>query len=193
MKRFFLPLAVSMLFAADASALDWSHEVLVDEFTDKQSHIASASWKYERNSMMMMFICRDMIPVIAINTGDYQGRENASVMYRVGGREPVSKEAPLSSDGKTVYFREKQDVWSMSLGLLEGRLLFSVSDFNGSRTRTSIPVVGAESALRQTPCMNEFIVWYDGQQAEAAAKKQAADEAAKRAENANKAPEGSGR
>jgi hypothetical protein len=192
MKRFILPFAVSMLFASNASALDWRHEVLVDEFTDKQTHIASASWKYERNSMMTMFICRDMNPVIAINTDDYQGRGNASIMYRVGEREPVSKEAPLSADGKTVYFREKQDVWSMSLGLLEGRLLFSVSDFNGSRTRTSIPVGGAESALRQTPCMNEFFVWYDAKQAAEAAKKKAAEDAAKRASTV--APsEGSGR
>ena len=192
MKRFILPFAVSMLFASNASALDWGHQVLVDEFTDKQTHIASVSWKYERNSMMTMFICRDNNPVIAINTDDYQGREKASIMYRVGEREPVSKEAPLSADGKTVYFRDKQDVWSMSLGLLEGRLLFSVSDFNGSRTRTSIPVSGAESALRQTPCMSDFFAWYDAKQAEEAARKKAAEDAAKRASTVAPA-EGSGR
>ena len=206
MKRLIVALAASFLIAPCAHASDWSHSVAVDEFTDKQSHYAAAAWMEGRNEMSVLLVCRDTVPALIIGTDDYQGRETADVMYRVGERPAVSKSLPLSSDGRSVYVREKQDVWSMMLGLLEGRLLFSVSDFNGSRTRTSIPVVGAEPALRETPCTRDFFAWYDAQQAEAAAKKQAADaaaeaaakkqaadEAAKRAENASKPPEGSGR
>ena len=206
MKRLILALAASFLIAPSAHAIDWSHRVTVDEFTDKETHYAAAMWTEGRNEMRAMLVCRDMVPFLIIGTDDYQGRETADIMYRVGERPAVSKSVTLSADGKSVYLHEKQDVWSMVLGLLEGRLLFSVSDFNGSRTRTSIPVVGAEPALRETPCTRDFFAWYDAQQAEAAAKKQAADEAAeaaakkqaadeaaKRAENASKPPEGSGR
>ncbi len=206
MKRLILALAASFLIAPSAHAFDWTHQVSVDEFTDKESHYAAATWMEGRNQMSALLVCRDMVPSLIIGTDDYQGRETAAIMYRVGERPAVSKSVPLSADGKSVYVRDKQDVWSMVLGLLEGRLLFSVSDFNGSRTRTSIPGVGAEPALRATPCTRDFFAWYDAQQAEAAAKKQAADaaaeaaakkqaadEAAKRAANANKAPEGSGR
>jgi hypothetical protein len=206
MKRLILALAASFLIAPSAHAYDWRHRVAVDEFTDRQSHLTSTSWLEGRNEMTALLVCRDMVPSFIISTDDYQGRGTAAIMYRVGERPAVSKSVTLSANGQSVYIDEKQDVWSMMLGLLEGRLLFSVTDFKGSRLRTSIPGVGAEPALRETPCTRDFFVWYDAQQAEAAAKKQAADaaaeaaakkqaadEAAKRAENANKAPEGSGR
>ena len=139
--------AVGLFNVSNISASEWLYSKYMDEFLDIETHIARVN-SFTHNGYGIARCERGTEFNLIFSVGKFIGtNDNYSVRYRIDKYAPVASSWGVSTEGTSVFVKNREKKQLARQMLLGNSFLLEVADYNGTPYKIELPLKGSNNAI----------------------------------------------